>query len=107
MKAFEDALLAAFVKNALNDEFWLTALGDVAKRTKLRDCYDVIWSDPKLVSMALYAGPVRSDACGTHLVASTRRSHPAQFWVGCVWLGPAGLPSRPQIARQTVARTQA
>src|SRR3546814_2691477 len=91
MKAFEDALLAAFGKNALNDEFWLTALGDVAKRTKLRDCYDVIWSDHNLVSMALYAGPVRSDAWSSHLVARSRRWHPDQFCGEVGWLGTGDM----------------
>jgi hypothetical protein len=32
-------------------------LSDPALREKVRECYDLIWSDRNLVSMALYAGP--------------------------------------------------
>lgn len=75
MKDFEDALLAAFGKHALNSEFWLAALTDKAMRVKLCDCYDVIWTDHNLVSMALYAGPVRADGRWCHRITTSGLSH--------------------------------
>lgn len=37
-------------------------LNDVEVRKQVRECYDLIWSDHNLVSMALYAGPSDSSA---------------------------------------------
>jgi hypothetical protein len=58
-----DAKLAAFRK-AMFREFGPHyrklvngLLRDPAQREKVRECYDLIWSDHNLVSMALYSGP--------------------------------------------------
>ncbi|BCM26202.1 MBL fold metallo-hydrolase [Methyloradius palustris] len=39
-----------------------TVLRDPQARIQLRNCYELIWSNHNLVSMALYAGPIRSSA---------------------------------------------
>lgn len=101
IKAFEDALLAAFGKNALNDEFWLTALSDTAIRTKLRESYDVIWSDHNLVSMALYAGPVQAAVSSGHHVPRSHRWHPHQFCGEVGWLGTGDMHLDVKVRRRS------
>lgn len=91
MKAFEDALLAAFGRNGLEDNFWLAVLGDATKRKKLRDCYDVIWSDHNLVSMALYAGPVQAASWSGHHVSGSHQWFPSQFCGAVGWLGTGDM----------------
>jgi hypothetical protein len=41
-------------------------IGDKRILSGIRDCYDLIWSDHNLVSMALYAGPTVSDGWEGH-----------------------------------------
>jgi hypothetical protein len=49
-------------------------LNDTEVREKVRECYDVIWSDHNLVSMALYAGPKDSGRWGGECL------HPPGWW---------------------------
>jgi hypothetical protein len=100
MRAFEDALLAAFGRNELGDNFWLVVLGDATKRRKLRDCYDVIWSDHNLVSMALYAGPVQAAALSGPHVHRSPRWHPQQFRGEVGWLGTGDMHLDVQVRRK-------
>ena len=50
-------------------------IGDKELLDKIRDCYDLIWSDHNLVSMALYAGPIRPGHWRGHC-----KRHPRQYW---------------------------
>lgn len=49
-------------------------LSDTEVREKIRECYDLIWSDHNLVSMALYAGPADSGRWGGECL------HPPGWW---------------------------
>lgn len=65
-------------------------LADAQIREKVRDCYDLIWADHNLVSMALYAGPTDCSSWGGECL------HPPGWWrdgsvqaVG--WLGTGDM----------------
>jgi hypothetical protein len=100
LKAFEDTLISMLGHSALNDDFWITAVGNVATREKLRDCYDVIWSNHNLVSMALYAGPVRADGWHANYVPRPNRWTPFAFSGEVGWLGTGDMHLDVRIRRQ-------
>jgi hypothetical protein len=55
--AFRQALHAAFGRSYRRKGFFSSIVSDRDQRATLRSCYDEIWRDHNLVSMALYAGP--------------------------------------------------
>lgn len=61
-------------------------LSDPALRADVRECYDLIWSDHNLVSMALYAGPRESEPwrgeCLNHVGWRYFRHRYAVGWLG-------------------------
>lgn len=61
LAAFEAELIKRFRRKHSDPDFLQIILADQNLRTELKECYDVIWKDHNLVSMALYAGPVKSD----------------------------------------------
>ena len=104
-----DAKLLAFRK-ALFRKFgpkYLSRLGamlsDSEVRERIRECYDLIWSDHNLVSMALYAGPTDSGRWGGECL------HPPGWWrdtnaraIG--WLGTGDMHLNGMRRRQTMAK---
>ena len=62
LAAFEAELSKRFSGGHSDPDFLQIILADQSVRTELKECYDAIWKDHNLVSMALYAGPVKSDA---------------------------------------------
>ena len=60
MKAFNDALDAKFGKDTDKKNLAQTAKNPTV-RARLRDCYDALWIDHNLISMALYCGPTRPE----------------------------------------------
>lgn len=62
LAAFEAELAKHFNGNHTDPDFLQIVLADKDLRTELKGCYDAIWNDHNLVSMALYAGPVSSNA---------------------------------------------
>ncbi|BDI59521.1 hypothetical protein [Qipengyuania nanhaisediminis] len=62
LAAFEAELTKRFGEMHSDPNFLKIILADQSLRTELKECYDAIWKDHNLVSMALYAGPVQSDA---------------------------------------------
>lgn len=78
LKAFQKAMFRQFGPKY---RFRLKAMiNDAEMRKKIRACYDLIWSDHNLVSLALYAGPSDSSAW-----SSECRSPPG--W----WRGTGGV----------------
>lgn len=61
-------------------------LSDTEIREKIMECYDLIWSDHNLVSMALYAGPTDSASWGGEYLHPNgwwrHESAPAVGWLG-------------------------
>lgn len=62
LAAFEAELIKRFGGQHSDPDFLQVILADQSLRTELKECYDAIWKDHNLVSMALYAGPVKGDA---------------------------------------------
>lgn len=62
LAAFEAELIRCFRGKHSDPDFLQVILADKDLRTDLKRCYDAIWKDHNLVSMALYAGPVESDS---------------------------------------------
>lgn len=91
MKDFIAALEAAFGKISLNDDFWAKAIGDPRKREELRKCYDVIWSDHNLVSMALFAGPVTAKNWSKHQCKGRISLPRSPFYSEIGWLGTGDM----------------
>lgn len=60
IKSFKKLLQKTFKGNQKKRDFLATVLAKPALREQLRSCYDCIWKDHNLVSMALYAGPINS-----------------------------------------------
>ncbi len=60
LAAFEAALKSKFHGKHNNPDFLADVLRHPNNRKVFRDCYDHIWSDHNLVSMALYAGPIHT-----------------------------------------------
>jgi hypothetical protein len=63
-------------------------------RKKLRDCYDGLWSDHNLVSMALYSGPARSSGKFTAYCQWRRRFGHHLTRPGVLLTGDAHLDQR-------------
>lgn len=101
---FKAALLNAFGRDALNDGFWLSALTDLDKRKKLRDCYDVIWSDHNLVSMALYTGPIRADGWVEHQILHSRARFHGAYFSEVGWLGTGDMHLDVKVRRTSFLR---
>ncbi|MHB1217106.1 MAG: MBL fold metallo-hydrolase [Alphaproteobacteria bacterium] len=68
LAVFEAALQSKFHGHHKDADFLASTLRHSSTRQELRDCYDLIWSDHNLVSMALYAGPKRSSRWQSHCV---------------------------------------
>lgn len=90
--AFRQALNAAFGRAYRSKGFFASIASDRDQRAKLRSCYDEIWRDHNLVSMALYAGPSR----GAHGWNGYRFGHWRRRWyVGHAdeagWLGTGDM----------------
>jgi hypothetical protein len=94
LEAFEKELNAQFesplnVTNILRD-----VLKSADSREKLRSCYDLIWSDHNLVSMALYAGPAHygrwKSNCATYPYWHRLR-HWAHHLDSIGWLGTGDM----------------
>jgi len=66
---FMDEFRTTFNGAPANAAFLSFVLCDASARSALRACYDLIWSDHNLVSMALYAGPVRQTGSWEGLIA--------------------------------------
>lgn len=80
---FRQALNATFGATRFNKDVVASIVRDKSKRKKLRQCYEAIWKNHNLVSMALYAGP-RSGSRRWHLACV-----PRQHWHHCCLLNPA------------------
>jgi hypothetical protein len=74
-------------------DFLVNMLCDPKLREQLRECYNLIWSDHNLVSMALYAGPMRPDRWESYHTIRCRGSR----WYGSYdnmaisWLGTGDM----------------
>ncbi len=93
LDVFKAAVKAMFT--GWNDPAFLsTLIGNKAHRDTLRDCYDLIWADHNLVSMALYAGPWHSSNRHTESWHSYRND---RYWFGSdpghaiAWLGTGDM----------------
>lgn len=66
-------------------------LSDPALREKVRECYDLIWSDHNLVSMALYAGPRDSGPWHGECLHHPRWWHHHRHGLAVGWLGTGDM----------------
>jgi hypothetical protein len=66
-------------------------LSDPAIRAKVRECYDQIWSDHNLVSMALYAGPRDSGPWGGECLHHPGWWHHHRHGHTVGWLGTGDM----------------
>lgn len=88
LKRFYTALRKRLKVRALDSRVLRRAMEDKGTRKILRECYDLIWSDHNLVSMALYAGPLQSS--GWHGASTAlwnkhwtwRHAHDSIGWLG-------------------------
>lgn len=71
MKAFDAALKRAF--GPLSRKAILRRAKEPDARERLRECYDALWLDDNLISMALYAGPLKE--VGAEVRIGPDRSH--------------------------------
>jgi hypothetical protein len=60
-EAFRRAMYKKFGSRYQSTKVLIRLLRDHEKLEELREAYELIWADPNLVSMALYAGPLSSD----------------------------------------------
>jgi hypothetical protein len=94
LEAFEEELKSQFGDPLDTAHLLATVLKNASRRDALRDCYDLIWSDHNLVSMALYAGPLRSERWKDHYVTSMHgyRLRYGMHHPQCVgWLGTGDM----------------
>lgn len=80
---FEQALNATFNGRHLDTGFLASVIRYPADRKKLRQCYDAIWKNHNLVSMALYAGP-RFASRNWRIACAPNRQ-----WHRCCLINPA------------------
>ena len=88
LAAFEAELNKRFRGKHTDPGFLQVILADQSLRAELKECYDAIWKNHNLVSMALYAGPVKSNVwlswTDRHYGFpwfSSRRNHGAVGWL--------------------------
>jgi hypothetical protein len=91
LAGFKAELMNAFGAVTLDDRFLSSVLVDPSERQKLRYCYDVIWSDHNLVSMALYAGPIARSGWHLQQVISRQNRYPSIYFGKVGWLGTGDM----------------
>jgi hypothetical protein len=89
LAAFDAALGCAFGKPIAKRDIAGMAKSP-AVREGLRQCYDVIWKNHNLISMTLYAGPVKEQAAGGEIRYCTR-VNPIRTLGGWMLTGDADL----------------
>lgn len=95
LRAFRTKLISHFGASNQPQAVLKAILFSDSERKKLKECYDEIWSDHNLVSMALYAGPFTDAKPWTHARLRSRNRHCLYFGksqeVGWLLTGDAHL----------------
>lgn len=72
LEGFKKAFKSKFKEDLSDPDLLANILRDSSKLNELRKCYDLIWSNHNLVSMALYSGPARRAAWINHCFRGER-----------------------------------